>query len=128
MRKYLIFALMMLVLTGCYKEPIDVYIDWTTYPDSAGRVYSSIIVRPCSMIDGFKKCGGGAQYQIGFADLGKAMDYRQTTSYDNYYRLQGKLKGTVKYKFRGKICGGGAIESNGGAPVEFHFECVIPPE
>jgi hypothetical protein len=128
MARYLIFVFTMLFLTSCYKEPIDVYIDWNTYLDATGRLDSSIIVRPCSMLPAFTKCGGGAQYQIGFADLGKAMDYRQTTSYDNYYRLQGKLKGTVKYKLRGKICGGGAIESNGGAPVEFHFECVIPPE
>jgi hypothetical protein len=127
MPKYLIFVFTMLFLTSCYKEPIDVYINWETFPDFTGRVYSSIIVRPCSMIDGFTKCGG-TQYETSINGLPVSTDHRQTTSYDNYFYLQGKLKGTVKYKFRGKICGGGAIESNGGGPVEFHFECVIPPE
>jgi hypothetical protein len=128
MRKYLIFVFTMLILTGCYKEPIDVYIDWNTYPDATGRLDSSIIVRPCSMLPAFTKCGGGAQYATGITGPPVSSDHRQTTSYQNYFRLEGRLKGTVTYKFRGKICGGGAIESNGGAPVEFHFECVIPPE
>jgi hypothetical protein len=128
MPKYFIFVFTMLFLTGCHKEPIDVYIDWNTYPNSTGRVYSSIIVSPCSMINGFTKCGGGSTYETGITGPPISSDHRQTTSYQNYFYLQGKLKGTVTYKFRDKVCGGGAIESNDGAPVEFHFECVIPPE
>jgi hypothetical protein len=128
MRKYLIFVFTMLILTGCYKEPIDVYIDWETYPDATGRMFSLIGVSPCSSIPFPKKCGGGANYVTGIKGSPISTDHRQTTSYQNYFYLQGKLKGIVKYKFRGKICGGGTIESNGGAPVEFHFECTIPPQ
>jgi hypothetical protein len=127
MKKYLLFVITILFLTSCYKESIDVYIDWNTYPDATGRLDSSIIVRPCSMINGFTKCGGGAQYSIGIKGPPKTTDHRQTTSYSNYFLLHGKLKGTVKYLFRGKYCGGGMIESNGGAPVEFYFECAVKP-
>ncbi len=127
MPRCLIFVVLMLVLTGCYKEPIDVYIDWATPPDSTGRVFGLISVAPCSYLPFPTKCGG-TKYTTGFGDSGIKSDHYKATSYDNYFYLQGKLKGTVTYKFKGKVCGGGAIESNGGAPVEFHFECVIPTQ
>ena len=124
MRKYLLLVLAILFLVGCFREEIDIHVDWVTYPDLRGIVDSTISIQPCSYIPFPKKCGGGANYAIGSGFFGKSTNSHKTTSYINYFYLQGKLKGTVKYFFRGKECGGGEIESNGSSPVEFKFECI----
>jgi hypothetical protein len=126
MKKYLLFALTILFLTSCYKEPIDVYIEWTTFYSSSDNHYSLISATPCSYIPFPTKCGG-KKYTTGLGGTEKKTDHYQTTNYKNYFYLQGKLKGVVRYLFKGKYCGGGVIESNGGAPVEFNFECVVKP-